>query len=247
MAPGRPSEQALRQFIVDNADSILVVRPGGVVAFANEAASHLLRPEGTALVGTNFGHPLVVGKATEIDLLATGRVAEMRVSQIEWQGAPALLASLRDITERRLAERSRAQLAAIVEASADAIVGLNAHGAIETWNVGAEKLYGYTSAEVLGRSVLILAAPEDVEARKRALARMLSSGRGEQVETRDRRKNGSLVDVSVTSSPICERDGRVVGVARVARDISEQKRLERELTFLADHDPPAPACSTGGG
>jgi diguanylate cyclase (GGDEF)-like protein/PAS domain S-box-containing protein len=237
MTPGVPGEPALRQLIFDNADGILVLRPDGVVVFANAAASQLLRSEGAPLVGTDFGRPATAGKTAEVDIPATGRVAEMRVSQIEWEGAPALLASLRDITERRSAERSRLQLAAIVEASADAIAGLNDRGDIETWNMGAEQLYGYTSAEVLGRCVLILAAPEDVAAQERSLARLLSGGRGEHVQTRDRRKDGSLVDVSVTISPICEPGGGVMGVARVARDISEQKRLERELAFLADHDP----------
>ena len=237
MAPDVPGEPALRQLIFDNADGILVIRPGGGVVFANAAASALLRREPAPRGGTDFGHPVAAGKATELDIPATGRAAEMRVSPIEWEGAPALLASLRDITERRSAERSRQKLAAIVEASADAIVGLNADGAVETWNTGAEQLYGYGREEVLGRSVLILAAPENVAVREHALARLLSSGRGDQVQTRDRRKDGTLVDVSVTSSPICEPGGRVVGVARVARDISEQKHLERELAFLADHDP----------
>lgn len=235
--PRGPGESAIRQLIHDNADGILVIHPRGVVLFANAAASHLLRPEGEPLVGTEFGHPAAIGKVTEVDIPATGHVAEMRVSEIEWEGTSALLASLREITERRSAERLRLQLAAIVESSADAIIGLSAHGSIETWNGGAERLYGYTRAEALGRSILILAAPDAVKARELALDRLLSSGRGEQVETRDRRKDGSLVDVSVTSSPIRDAGGGVVGVARVARDISKQKRLEHELTFLADHDP----------
>jgi diguanylate cyclase (GGDEF)-like protein/PAS domain S-box-containing protein len=235
--PPSPDEPAIRQLIFDNADGILVVHPAGVVLFANAAASRLLRPEGSPLVGTDFGHPAVAGEVTEIDIPMTRSVAEMRVSTIVWEGTPALLASLREITERRLAERSRQQLAAIVESSTDAITGLNAHGNIETWNAGAERLYGYLRSEMLGRSILTLAAPDTVRTREGALARLLSSGRGELVETRDRRKDGSLVDVSVTSSPIRDAGGGVVGVARVARDISEQKRLERELTFLADHDP----------
>ncbi|HET9655879.1 MAG TPA: EAL domain-containing protein [Kineosporiaceae bacterium] len=230
-------EPAIRQLISDNADGILVVHPGGVVLFANAAASRLLRPQGSPLVGTEFGHPAVAGEVTEIDLPATGRVAEMRVSTINWEGAPARLASLREITERRLAERSRQQLAAIVEASGDAIIGLDAQGNIETWNAGAEQLYGYTRSEMLGRPVLTLAAPDTVTARRTALHRLLDTGRGEQVETRDRRRDGSLVEVSVTSSPIRDVGGRVVGMACVARDIGEQKRVERELTFLADHDP----------
>jgi EAL domain-containing protein (putative c-di-GMP-specific phosphodiesterase class I) len=111
--PGSPGEPALRQLIYDNADGILVLRPGGVVVFANSAASHLLRPGGGPLVGTDFGHPVVAGNLIEIDIPATGHMVEMRVSQIEWDGAPALLSSLREITERRSAERSRLQLAAI--------------------------------------------------------------------------------------------------------------------------------------
>jgi PAS domain S-box-containing protein len=196
-----------------------------------------LRPGGGPLVGTDFGHPAVAGNLIEIDIPATGHAVEMRVSQIEWEGAPALLSSLREITERRSAERSRLQLAAIVESSADAIVGLSPRGEIETWNAGAELLYGYSHAEVLGCSILVLATPDTFPARERALHQLLGSVRGEQTETRDRRKDGSVVDVSVTSSPIRDPGGVVVGVARVARDISEQKRVEPVLTFMADHDP----------
>ena len=139
---GPSDEAAIRQLIFDNADGILVVTPGGVVLFANAAATRLLRSSGAGLVGTEFGHPVVAGEVTEIDIPDTGRLADMRVSSIDWNGCPALLVSLRDITERRRAERTRDQLAAIVESSDDAIIGQSLDGVITSWNRGAQRIFG---------------------------------------------------------------------------------------------------------
>jgi diguanylate cyclase (GGDEF)-like protein/PAS domain S-box-containing protein len=231
-----PDEHALRQLILDNADGIIVVEPGGSVLFANAAAIHLFRPAGEGLVGTEFGRPTVVGELTEIDIPATASVAQMRVAAIEWEGAPALLASLRDITERRLAEKTRSQLAAIVESSDDAIIGLSASGAVESWNAGAQRLYRYTPEEAIGHPIFDLIAPDQAEDRQRMVRRVLSGGRVEQLDTRDHRKDGSAVDVSITDSPIRDASGEVIGVARIARDVTARKRMERELKFYADHD-----------
>jgi diguanylate cyclase (GGDEF)-like protein/PAS domain S-box-containing protein len=142
-----------------------------------------------------------------------------------------------DITERKLAERTHAHLAAIVESSDDAIIRLSTDGRIESWNRGAERVYGYSDEEALGLPIVALAAPDDASDHERLLEQLLAGSRLEQFETRERRKDGSVIDVSLTDSPIRDADGNVVGVARIARDITERKRLEGELTFLAMHDP----------
>src|SRR5579885_2245128 len=98
------SEARFRNLIERNADGILVVRPDGIIRYANPAATELLRRPASELVGHYFGIPLGTGGKTEVDLVssdAEARVAEMRVVETEWEGEPALLASLRDISERK--------------------------------------------------------------------------------------------------------------------------------------------------
>ena len=234
--PATPDDRALRQLVLANADGILVVAPDGVIRFANAASARMLRPAGTDLVGTEFGHPLVAGESTEIEIPETGLLLDMRLSPLEWLDGPALLVSLRDISERRLAERVRDQLAAIVESSVDAIIWLDTDCLIRSWNRGAENLYGYDRSEVLGRPIALIAATGTTEERQRRLARVLQ-GHVEQFETRARRRDGTEVDVAVTDSPIRDEVGQVTGIARVARDISQRKLMEAELAFLAERDP----------
>ena len=232
-----PDVQALRLLIANNADGLLVIDRDDVVVFANAAAHRLLRRASEPLVGTEFGHPTVAGEMVEIDVPDAGRIAEMRVSAIEWEGREALLASLRDISERRQAERTQAQLAALVESSDDAIIGVGLDGTIETWNAGASRLYGYERSEAIGLPVAELSVSGEEADRAARNGAVLAGHGGYRVETRDRRKDGTNVDVAITMSPVRDRSGQVVGLARVARDITELKRHERELRFYADRDP----------
>jgi PAS domain S-box-containing protein len=134
-----------------------------------------------------------------------------------------------DITARKQAERANAHLAAIVEGSADAIVSKDLSGIITSWNGGAERLFGYTAAEALGRSVTMLIPPDRVDEEPGILARI---GRGERIdhyETIRRRKDGTLLDVSLTVSPVFDSHGKAVGASKIARDITERKLAEERL------------------
>ena len=118
MAAGAPiAEQSLRTVIGENVDGMLVIDRGGVVVFANPAAERLLGRAAQALEGTRLGFPLVPGESSEIDVVAgrTPRTAEMRVVAIDWEGQPAALASLRDVTERKRAEDQLRRLSAELE------------------------------------------------------------------------------------------------------------------------------------
>jgi two-component system CheB/CheR fusion protein len=136
---------------------------------------------------------------------------------------------LRDQTEIRQAEESRDQLARIVEFSDDAIVGMNPDGVIATWNRGAERLFGFSAPEAIGQSVMILVPPERSEEERRILADIRGGKKTESYETVRRCKDGRLVDVSLTVSPVRDDQGRIVGASKIAREITERKRAEDAL------------------
>lgn len=139
---------------------------------------------------------------------------------------------LLDVTERNLAQLVTQRLAAIVESSDDAIIGKDTNGIINSWNQGAERIFKYKSGEVIGKPILVLIPkerhPEEID----LLSRIR---RGEQVkhfETVRKRKDGSLIDVSLTISPIKDSSGAVIGASKIARDITERKRNERQQHTL---------------
>jgi len=128
-------------------------------------------------------------------------------------------------------------LAALVKSSDDAIVATSLDGRMLTWNQGAELLYGYRADEVLGSNVALL-APSDRTGEPAAILNRVAAGeRIDQYETVNRRKDGTLIDVAVTVSPIQDALGRVIGASAIARDITRQKRIEALLAHQALHDP----------
>lgn len=136
---------------------------------------------------------------------------------------------MRDITERKAAEAMRAQLAAIVASSREAIVGSTLSGVITSWNLGAETLYGYKAAEIIGKSIAILSPNEHSD---EPLSLIEKIKQGEEVlryETARQRKDGSAIEVAVTLSPILDADGVLCGISSVAKDITDRKRAERHI------------------
>ena len=143
-----------------------------------------------------------------------------------------------DISERKLAEEAGAHLAAIVESSDDGIVGKTLEGTITSWNPAAERMYGYTAEEAVGRHVSVLCpSAEQLHELADILRRVAAGSRVDHFETTRLCKDGRVIDVSVTVSPIRDRHGQVSGASTVARDITERKRYEDRLQHLVDHDP----------
>jgi PAS domain S-box-containing protein len=131
-----------------------------------------------------------------------------------------------DLTERNRAEEDRTRLAAIVQSSDDAIIGKTLSGTVTSWNEGASRLFGYTAEEMIGGPLLRLIPPDRLYEEPAILARL---GRGERVEhfeTVRRHKDGSLVDVSVSISPIRDASGQIVGASKIARDVGARKRAQ---------------------
>ena len=139
----------------------------------------------------------------------------------------------RDISERRLAEVTRQRLVAIVDSSEDAIVSKDLNGVIETWNGGAERLFGYQASEVVGKSILVIIPPDRESEEKKILECVKRGDHVEPYETVRRRKDGSLVDISLTVSPIHDGSGQVVGASKIARDISDRKQIDARQHLLA--------------
>ena len=141
-----------------------------------------------------------------------------------------------DITGRQQGEEARARLAAIVESSDDAIVSKDLNGVIASWNKGAERLFGYTAPEVIGKPVTLLIPKERSDEEPSILERIRQGEHIEHFETVRRRKDGTLIDVSLTVSPIIDSQGQVVGASKIARDITERKRTEEALRRAAEFD-----------
>lgn len=121
------------------------------------------------------------------------------------------------------------QLAAIVKSSNDAIIGMTLNGIIRSWNAGAEHVYGYTTDEMLGRSISLLCPPDRLDEVPMMLGRIARGEHVRHVETVQRRKRGTPIDVSLTVSPVKDADGVVIGASSIARDITARKRTEAAL------------------
>ena len=146
----------------------------------------------------------------------------------------------RDVTAQRLREREKANqlltarlLASIVESSNDAIISKTLDGIIQSWNAAAERLFGYSAEEAIGRHISLVIPPERLAEEEQIIASLKAGQRIEHYETERVRKDGQLIEVSLTISPIKDNSGNVVGASKIARDITERKRIENDLQLLA--------------
>jgi PAS domain S-box-containing protein len=154
---------------------------------------------------------------------------EVSVNYLAYEGKEYHCAFVRNITERKRTEELWARFAAIVEGSDDAIIGKDLHGIITTWNQGAQQLFGYTAQETITRSVSILVPPDRVEEERHIQDQITRGERIQPYDTVRRRKDGSLVEISLTVSPIKDSQGRVIGSSKIARDITAHKRTHEEI------------------
>jgi two-component system, cell cycle sensor histidine kinase and response regulator CckA len=155
--------------------------------------------------------------------------AEITVTQLTIQEKSSYAVYVRDITARRMAEEELVRLAAIVESSSDAIFSKDLSGRITSWNKGAEKVYGYSRTEIVGKHVSLLAPPERVNESDRIAAELRAGRSTDNLQTVRKAKGGKLIDVSLTVSPVLDSEGRIVGGSVIARDITAQKRAEEAL------------------
>jgi PAS domain S-box-containing protein len=149
---------------------------------------------------------------------------------LDESGAPVgAVLVFRDATERRRAEEAQARLAAIVESSQDAIVSKTLDGIIRTWNASAERLFGYTAEEAVGRPITLIIPRDRLGEEQEILARLSRGERIEHFDTVRVAKDGRRLQISLSISPIRDAEGRVIGASKIARDITERKRAEEAL------------------
>jgi PAS domain S-box-containing protein len=171
---------------------------------------------------------------------STRYVVERGQAILGRDGTRKLDGAIFDLTARRVAEEERIKLAAIVESSDDAIMSVTLDGNLASWNVGAERMFGYAAEEILGQPLSILAPPELESQPAEYLAEVLREERVAYYETIRRRKDGNLIAVSLTLSPIRDAAGQIIGASGIARDITQRKQIEVErerfLTELAEQN-----------
>ncbi|WP_138223063.1 PAS domain S-box protein [Nibricoccus aquaticus] len=163
--------------------------------------------------------------------MADGREMDFTLSSrlITLKGEACVLSVLRDMSEQRRGEAAAARLAAIVESSEDAIIGKDLSGVVTSWNTGAEKIFGYAAAEILGQPITRL-IPADRQHEERDILERIRSGESvRHFDTVRVRKDGRLIDVSIVVSAIKDPSGKIIGASKVARDITERTRVENTL------------------
>ncbi len=154
---------------------------------------------------------------------------EVSVNYMSFDGKECNCAFARDISERKAAEKQLAHFSAIVSSSQDAIIGSSLDGFVTSWNPGAKQLYGYTAYEMIGEPISQLFLSDRADEVAALLARLQQGGLVEHFDSVGRRKDGSLMDVSVTLSPIKDHEGKIIGASAIVRDIADRKHSEAML------------------
>jgi PAS domain S-box-containing protein len=221
-AIGRPLDEVFR-IVNENTGAQVespvarVLREGTVVGLANHTV--LIRRDGDRVPIDDSGAPI----RTE-----TGELA-------------GVVLVFRDVTERRRAEDAEARLAGIVRTSDDAIVSKDLHGIVRSWNPAAERMFGFTSQEAIGQSITLIIPPERRAEEDEVLRRIRRGEAVDHFETVRVRKDGRAIDISLTVSPVRNTVGDIIGASKIARDITERKRVEAERALLLQREQGARA------
>jgi PAS domain S-box-containing protein len=240
----------LAAIIASSDDAIISKDLNGIVTSWNQGAERLFGYTAEEMLGQSIARIIPLERRAEEDLVLSsiraGKTVDhfetvrqrkdgsfvnisLTVSPIVQQDGRIIGASkiARDITDRKRAEHHEFRLAAIVESSDDAIVGKDLQGTVQSWNAGAERMFGYSAAEMIGQPVMVIVPADRADEELSVLTRIRAGEKVGHFETVRCHKNGRRIDVSVSVSPILAKDGTIVGASKIARDITAEKRLRR--------------------
>lgn len=264
-APSRPpilgvedAAELMTAIVTSSSDAILSITLDGIITSWNAATEDLFGYAAGEMVGKHVNNMIPDDRRDEETEILRKIMAGSRVEQYETvrltrdrkpidvavRTSPIRSASgsisgasciIRDISDRKAAERSAAFLAAIVASTSDGVVSKTLTGIITSWNKAAERIFGFTADEMINQSIRTIIPPERQSEEDDILARVLSGGLIDNFETVRLRKDGHLVEVSITVSPIRDAKGRIVGASKIVRDITSKRTTEKQLqTLLAE-------------
>lgn len=239
-----------RSLIEASLDPLVTISSDGKITDVNHATEKATGRSRSELIGTDFsdyftepdlarkGYQRVFNDGFVTDYPLAMRHRDGLITEVLYNASIyrdetgkvlGVFAAARDITEQRRAELARSLLAAIVESSSDAIIGKTPDGIITSWNIGAERIYGYAAAEIVGKHITTL-APAELHAEINDFLDVVRKGGAvANHETQRIRKDGTRINVALTLSPIRDAVGNISGISTIARDITERKRAEEAL------------------
>jgi PAS domain S-box-containing protein len=250
--PPSVQQASLAAIVESSDDAILLKDTNGIIQSCNAAAERIFGYRAAELIGKPVRMLIPPDRQSEedeilrrirlgerIDHFETVRIRKdgrpidisLTVSPVHDKRGIVIGASkiARDITEQKRARSAQAYFAAVVTSSADAIMTKDLDGIIQSCNASVERIFGYSESELVGRSILTLIPPERHAEEAVILAKMRNGERIEHFETVRVAKDGRRLDISLSMSPIRDDRGHVIGIAKVARDVTEQKRLAQQL------------------
>ena len=257
----RDSNERLRAILDTAVEGIITIDERGIIESFNPAAEKIFGYTATEAIGQNVkllmpapfreqhdgylenyrrtGHAKIIGIGREV----MGRrkdgtlfPMDLSVSEVRLATRRMFTGFVRDITQRKEAEKTLSHYAALVESSDDAIVGKTLEGQVTSWNHGAEAIFGYTRDEIIGKPVSILIPADRQDEEPAILAKIRRGESIDHYETVRQRKDGKLINISVTVSPIRDAEGKIIGASKAARDITERKRLETEVAEISNRE-----------
>ena len=267
-------EEQFRAFLLTSPDAVVISSADGTIVFVNSRAeavfghsrAEMLGQQLEILLPKRFRHSHTnqragyvaqprsrpMGSGLELTgLRADGSEFPLDISLSPMKSGVEMfvVAAIQDVTERKQLTESRNTLAAIVDSSDDAIISQDLDGVILSWNRAAEKLYGYAAAEAIGQHVSIVLPPDRPDEAPLLLKRVRSGARVDRLETLRIRKDGAVIDVSLTISPVRDAKGAIVAASVIARDVTERRRLENvrdEFIRNAAHELRTPLTTLAG-